>query len=208
MPATEIEVFADVACPFTHVGLRAFVARRSELGRDDVMLRVRAWPLEIVNGQPLDPSDVAEEIEALHEQVGSTLFAGFRQDTFPPTSLPAMALASAAYERDLMTGERVSLELRDLLFERGAAIADDDVLRHVAAEFEIEVAPAHHQRVLAEHASGVERGVVGSPHFFTAAGGFFCPALDVSRDVEGHLHVSPDSAGLERFLATCFGDAG
>ena len=30
-----IEVFADVLCPFTHVGLRRLVARRTELGRDD-----------------------------------------------------------------------------------------------------------------------------------------------------------------------------
>ena len=80
------------------------------------------------------------------------------------------------------------------------------VLRHVAAEFDIEVAPAHHQRVLDEHALGVARGVVGSPHFFTAAGGFFCPALDVSRDADGRLHIAADSAGYERFLATCFGD--
>jgi len=49
MPETVIEVFADVACPFTHVGLKSFVARRAGLGRDDVILRVRAWPLEIVN---------------------------------------------------------------------------------------------------------------------------------------------------------------
>ena len=30
---TVIEVFADVTCPFTHVGLRRFVERRGELGR-------------------------------------------------------------------------------------------------------------------------------------------------------------------------------
>ena len=50
-----LEVFADVCCPFTHVGLRRIVRRRAELGRDDVVLVVRAWPLELVNGVPLDP---------------------------------------------------------------------------------------------------------------------------------------------------------
>src|SRR6476661_6479775 len=109
MPETVIEVFADVACPFTHVGLKSFVARRAGLGRDDVILRVRAWPLEIVNGRPLDPGDVAEEIDALHDQVGSTLFTGFTQESFPATSLPALTLASAAYEHGPAIGERVSL---------------------------------------------------------------------------------------------------
>src|SRR5690242_3680214 len=118
MTAVVIEVYADVSCPFTHVGLKSFVARRADLGRDDVILRVRAWTLEIVNGQPLDPSDVAEEIRAIHDELSSTLFSGFSEHSFPATSLPALALASAAYERDLVTGERVSLELRDLLFER------------------------------------------------------------------------------------------
>ena len=206
MPGIVIEVFADVACPFTHVGLKSFVARRAELGRDDVTLRVRAWPLEIVNSQPLDPADIAEEIAALHEQVGSTLFTGFSRESFPATSLPALALASAAYERDVVTGERVSLELRDLLFEHGVPIAEPGVLQRVAAEHGIELGSADQQRVLDEYAQGMDRGVVGSPHFFTPAGGFFCPALDISRNPNGRLHIRPDTAGFERFLATCFGE--
>src|SRR6478735_6336015 len=40
-----IEVFADVRCPFAHVGLRRLVERRRALGRDDVRLVVRAWPM-------------------------------------------------------------------------------------------------------------------------------------------------------------------
>ena len=55
-----IEVFADVACPFTHIGLRRLVEQRAALGRDDVTLLVRAWPLELVNGKPLDPAFIYE----------------------------------------------------------------------------------------------------------------------------------------------------
>ncbi len=207
MPEIVIDVFADVACPFTHVGLKSFLARRAELGRADVILRVRAWPLEIVNGQPLDPSDVAEEIEALHHQIGSKLFAGFTQKSFPATSIPALTLASAAYEHGLMIGERVSLQLRDMLFEQGLPIADADVLRGVAAEHGIDVDLFDERPVLAEQAQGVRRGVIGSPHFFTPTGGFFCPALDVSRDASGHLLVRADSEDFDRFLVTCFGEA-
>ena len=53
-------------------------------------------------------------------------------------------------------------------------------------------------------ADGVALGVVGSPHFFTAAGGFFCPSLDVRRDAGGHLRVMADTAGFDRFVAACF----
>ena len=88
---TVVEVFADVACPFTHVGLRRFVERRAELGRGDVTLWVRAWPLEIVNSEPLDPHFIAEEIDDIREQVAPTLFAGFVEGSFPASSLPGLA---------------------------------------------------------------------------------------------------------------------
>jgi hypothetical protein len=37
-----LEVFADVWVPFTHVVLRRLVEQRARLGRDDVVVRVRA----------------------------------------------------------------------------------------------------------------------------------------------------------------------
>lgn len=112
-PTSVIEVFADVSCPFTHVGLRRLVNLRDELGRSDVHLRVRAWPLEVVNGHPLDPDFIAEEVEEIRDQVAADLFTGFTATAFPATTLPALALADAAYARDVQTGERVSLALRD-----------------------------------------------------------------------------------------------
>ena len=53
---TTIEVYADISCPFTHIGLRTILRRRNELGRDDVSVRVRSWPLEPVNGVPFSVS--------------------------------------------------------------------------------------------------------------------------------------------------------
>jgi predicted DsbA family dithiol-disulfide isomerase len=198
-----IEVFADVACPFTHAGLRRFVERRHALGRDDVALRVRAWPLEIVNGHPLDAQFIAEEIDDLRAQVAAELFTGFDETSFPATSLPALALAAAAYDQDIGTGERVSLALRDELFERGTDIADHDVLERLADAHGVPVDLADTRRVLEDHAEGVARGVIGSPHFFTPAGSFFCPALDVERDSRGHLRITADG-GFDEFMAICF----
>jgi len=44
----------------------------------------------------------------IRQQVAPDLFAGFAPAAFPATSLPALALAAAAYERDPATGEQVS----------------------------------------------------------------------------------------------------
>ena len=199
-----IEIFADVGCPFTHVGLRRFVDRRNELGRHDVTLRVRAWPLEIVNGKPLDPHFIAEEIDDIRDQVAPELFSGFAEGTFPASSLPALTLAAAAYDKDLETGERVSLALRDLLFEQGIDIADTQVLTRIASAQGVPVDLADTRRVLDDHAEGRSRGVIGSPHFFTPAGGFFCPSLDVRRDAGGNLRITADTAAFDQFMATCF----
>jgi len=200
---TVIEVFADVGCPFTHVGLRRFVEHRAAAGRDDVVLWVRAWPLEIVNGTALDAHFIAEEVDELRRQVAPSLFEGFTEAAFPATSLPPLALAHAAYGVGSEVGEAVSLELRDLLFERGVDIARPEVLAEVAARHGVEAGDADSAGVLADRAEGVDRGVIGSPHFFTPAGGFFCPALDVSRDEQGHLRILADPDGFERFIAGC-----
>ncbi len=205
--APEIEVFADVGCPFTHVGLRRFVERRdADPTLADVRLRVRSWPLEIVNGEPLDPQFIADEVDEIREQVAGDLCRSFDPDAFPATSMPAMALAAAGYRVDVATGEALSLELRDLLFEQGRDIADPAVLSEVAQRHgvEIDLDDPPVELVQADHAEGEERGVQGSPHFFTPAGAFFCPSLDISRDDSGHLRITADPVGFDQFLDSCF----
>ncbi len=104
-------------------------------------------------------------------------------------------------------GERVSLALRDLLFERGLNVADPAVLGRVAADHDLDADAIDDGRVLDEHADGVARGVIGSPHFFTPTGGFFCPALDVHREADGHLRITADPIGFARFIEVCFGES-
>ena len=200
-----IEVFADIGCPFTHVGLRRFVDRRAALGRHDVAMRVRSWPLEVVNGSPLDAHFIAEEVDDIRRQVAPTLFAGFDEAAFPATFLPALTLAAAAYDQSVTAGEDVSLAVRDLLFEQGVDVSDREVLDRLADEHHLEVDLGDPSQVLEDHREGIARGVVGSPHFFTPAGDFFCPALDVHRDDAGHLQLAPDTDGFDRFISSCFG---
>ena len=118
-----IEVYADIWCPFTHVGLRSVVRRRDQAGRDDVTLRVLSWPLELVNGKPLDPMMTASHVDDLRTQVAPDLFTGFDPKHFPRTTLPALAVAATAYRQGGRVGEAVSLALREALFEQGRDIS-------------------------------------------------------------------------------------
>ena len=199
-----LEVFADIGCPFAYVGLRRLVARREELGRADVQLRVHAWPLELVNGTPLAPAFIAEEVEVLRETVAPDLFLGFVESAFPATSLPAFDLVEAAYAVDLATGEAVSLAVRAALWEDGRDVADPAVLAEVAGAHGVTVdGAASRAGVLADWEQGKARGVRGSPEFFVGGEAYFCPVLDIRR-VDGELQVRVDETSMPEFLAACF----
>ena len=196
---TVIEVFADVRCPFTHVGLRRLLERRVARGAD-FALRVRAWPLELVNDAPLDVHLVDEEIRALQEQVAPDLFAGFSAATFAATSLPALALTAMAYDRDPATGEAVALALRWALFEEGRDIADPGMLGGIARTAGITWSAGDvAERVLDDWSDGASRGVVGSPHFFVGGADWFCPSLDISHDDRG-FRVTENEGALDSLV--------
>jgi predicted DsbA family dithiol-disulfide isomerase len=185
---TTVEVYADIWCPFTHVGLKRLVARREEIGVA-LDIRAKAWPLELVNGAPLGSDVVAEEIDELRAEVATGLFVHFDEDNFPDTTLPALALAEAAYEMDPTLGEAVSLAHRDALFEQGRDVSDPEVLAEIASAHGVPPAQDSHSEAVRElWEEGKTRGVIGSPHFFTPSGGFFCPALDIER-VDGRLRI-------------------
>ena len=199
-----IEVFADVVCPFTHVGLQRLVAHREQWRRDDVAIRVRAWPLELVNGEQVPQGLLIEEVAELRETVAPDLFAAFDPGLFPMTSLPALALAATAYRRDLQYGERVSLALREALFEEGRDLTDPTELMRIGRFSTLDDLRAGEADVQADYAEGRARGVVGSPHFFVDGEGYFCPTLAIER-VDGHLSIAFDAEGFDEFIGHCFG---
>ena len=195
-----IEVFADVVCPFTHLSLRRIVDQRAQLERADVVIRVRAWPLELVNGEPVSRELATEEVDELRAQVAPDLFTGFDPSTWPTTSMPAFAVVAGAYAIGEERGERLSLALRTELFERGRDISDGAELSRIAAD-EGTALPdlSDESAARRDWAEGKERGVLGSPHYFMGDDEYFCPAFDIER-VDGHLAINPDPAGFEAFL--------
>ena len=197
-----VEVFADIVCPFAYVGLTQLIERRHQLGRDDVRFRIRAWPLELVNGEPVDANLIGDEIEAIRPQVAPNLFAGFDPDRFPASTLPALALTACAYDIDDAIGEAVAMELRRLVFEHGRDVSDATVLAEVAQRNGVpnlgDLGVVQDEWIV-----GRARGVVGSPHFFVDGESVFCPVLDI-RHVDGALLVKIDKQAYETFVTRCF----
>lgn len=198
-----VDVFADVTCPFAHVGLRRFIVRREELGVSRPILRVRAWPLEFVNGAALEPSVVARHVDELREQVAPDLFRGFNPDVVPVSSMPMLELAAAAYELDDSAGERVSLLVRDALFEQGLDLTMPAVLAEIAANEGIIWAGDAGRIVRHDYEEGKRRGVRGSPEFYLDGRGWYCPSLQIER-IGSALRIEPDVETIQAFLAACF----
>ena len=196
-----IEVFADIVCPFTHVSLRRLVeARRAR--HACAAVRVRAWPLEWINGEPIDRTLAAREIEALQASVAPELFTAFDTAPLPLTSIPAFGLVAAAYLLDDRVGEAVSLAIRDALFERGLDVSDEDVLRGLGAEFGVEPLDrrAAESVTRVDRGRGAARGVQGSPHFFVGERGWFCPSLAIRHEHDRFdISLAPDS--MQEFYA-------
>ncbi|MBS1848578.1 MAG: DsbA family protein [Actinobacteria bacterium] len=199
-----VEIFADMLCPFAHVGIHRVLEARLDRGGSSPKLWIRAWPLETINDGPFDGDLLADEIAALRGGVAPELFAGFDPKTFPSTAMPAFALAAAGHRVGPAVGEAVSIELRNRLWEHGEDIADPGVLAEVADVHGIEVTDADRATVAADHAEGEARGVIGSPYFFANGEGFFCPTFNVSRDGSG-FHVTPDRERFATFVAAALG---
>ena len=202
-----VEVFADILCPFTHVGLHTLIDRRAERGLDEPHLRIRAWPLELINGKPLDPDHIDAEITALRGSGRPDLFKGFSVEAFPKTSMTAFALTAAADRTgDAVLSETVGMALRDAVFEHGLDIGRPEVVAAIAARFSLDPLDADttESAVRADWDEGRARGVIGSPHFFTGEASWFCPGLAISRDNVGNFVVAWKQ-GSETFVDSVFG---
>ncbi len=201
-----VDVFADVSCPFAHVGLRRWVERRTAVG-SQVGLHVMAWPLEMVNGHPLDGPHVAETVDRLRSRIAPDLFDGFDPRRFPVTTLPALRLTHSAYLVGIPVGEAIALELRDRLFERGEDISDPAVLASVADEHGVpaqpEPLPGEPDPVVEEWDLGRRRGVLGSPHYFAGDVNLFCPLLDITRAGD-EVVISESDQRFERLCEASF----
>lgn len=200
-----IEVFADIWCPFSHVGLRMIEEQRARAGRTDMVIWVRAWPLELVNGAPLDAATTRKHAEDLRDQVTPNLFQHLDMERFPSSTIGALALANRAYRTAPEVGERMSLALRNALFEEGLDISEYVVLEHLAHGLGVATPDdADRADVVADWHEGQRRGVLGSPHFFCGETNAFCPSLDIAKHPVDGVTIVFNATRLTDFLDRCF----
>jgi predicted DsbA family dithiol-disulfide isomerase len=200
-----IEVFADIWCPFTHVGLKIVAGQLRDRGRQDVMIRVRPWPLEWVNGRPMDPKATLDHVNELRDHVSTEFFVGFDASRFPHSTVPVLALVAHAYAAELKLGQALSFEVRDWLFERGLDVSEPDTLAAIARSFGLGTPdPDDYAIVVSEWKEGRRRDVAGSPHFFCAETSVFCPSLQISKNPQsGGRTIQTNLSRLQAFLDRC-----
>lgn len=204
-PSAIIEVFADVWCPFAHVGLRALNEHLVALGQGDARVWVRSWPLEWVNGRPMHPAAAVAHSVELREQVAPDLFEEFDGTSFPRSTIPVLAMVAKGYKVGFRVGKSLSMEVREVLFEQGRDVADPEILAHVARYFDLGLpGPDDYATVVQDWKEGIERGVRGSPHFFCAGQGMFCPFLDTTPGVAGEANrITRNYERLVTFVDDC-----
>ena len=170
-----------------------------QAGRTDVAIWVRAWPLELVNGAPLDAPVTLEHANELREQVAPNLFRHFDLSRFPGSTLDALSLANRAYQ-NRPRGRRASQlrAPRRPLRVRPGHFGPDPRSRLLARDLGV-VMPdeSDYAGVMADWHEGQRRGVLGSPHFFCGDDDVFCPSLDITKGsgqgrIDRQRRLAPD----------------
>jgi predicted DsbA family dithiol-disulfide isomerase len=182
--AVEVQLIADLACPWCHIGLARL--NRARAARPDLPVRVHWWPFMLNPHLPPDGMDRAAYVrlkfggEAAARQVYDRIREAGRQDgiefalermTRTPSTLAAHRVIMHAEEKG--RGEPLIAELFKALFERGEDIGQRDRLVEIAAAAGLdraEVAAFLDGRervgdVTAAHRRAEQLGVRGVPVF-------------------------------------------
>lgn len=175
-------MWADPGCPWATLALyRLHRARRDAGAEDRLVFDIRAFPLELLNGQPTPRLIVDAEIPVvggLEPDIGMSLWSG-RVDAYPVTTLLAFEAIMAAKEQGAGPADRLDLALRLALFRDSLCISLHHVICEVAGRVEGLDAAAledalrsgrHRPRVFTDKEEAESTGVQGSPHLFLPDG--------------------------------------
>lgn len=144
-----------------------------------VTFRVRPFPLELARGE-VAPRDILQQewwLAAIQEP--RAVFAPYRGDDWPTTTLPAFEAAWCAAQQGPVAAAEYDLRIRRAFFAEARNIGRPQVLFDLAREADLDLAQFRAQwengaaraAVLAEAALGRERyGVRGTPTLMLANG--------------------------------------
>lgn len=184
IPEKTVVVFADIGCPWAHAAVHRFYETRARLGLEEIVLDVRAFPLEVFNSRPTPKRTLDAEIPVaggLSPDAGWQLWA--RQPfEYAVTTLPAMESVYAAKVQSVRGAETLDRLLRKAFFGESRTIS----MRHVILDVARSVPELDLDRLAKDLDSGTFRrnlfddfelaktsAVKGSPHFFAPDGSDF-----------------------------------
>lgn len=129
----ELWSWGEYYCPWTYVATVRLQAVAPEY-RGRVRLRLRAFPLELIDGTSA-PRDILEQewwLAALQEPAAS--FAPYRSDDWPTTTLPAFEAAWCASQQGDDAFTEFDRRLRRAFFAESRNIGRRETMLEIAAE--------------------------------------------------------------------------
>lgn len=218
IPADRVVVFADIGCPWAHVAVHRLHETRARMGLDDrVTFDVRAFPLELFNGQPTPKKTLDAEIPvtgALEPGAGWQMWQRPEHE-YPVTMLPALEAVHAAKEQGLKLAEQLDRALRRAFFGASTNVSMRHEILDVAKTvpgLDVEALGRALDDGRARSAVAEDRTVAegdhvkGSPHVFLPGGeGVHNPGIEMhweGEHGEGFPVVDKDDPSIyERMLA-------
>lgn len=176
-----IVVFADIACPWSHVAVhRLHEARAAADLVGEVLFDMRAFPLELFNERPTPKRTLDAETPvagSLAPDAGWQMWAR-RDYEYPVTTLPALEAVQAAKEQGLRASEQLDRSLRRAFFGASKSISMRHVILEEAKACDAVDATAlrdaldagRARRRVLEQFQKADEAVKGSPHLFLPDG--------------------------------------
>lgn len=179
--AGTIAIYADIACPWSHVAIHRLHTTRARLGLErDVSFDLRPFPLEVFNKRATPKRTLDAEIPVaggLEPQAGWRLWDGPEYD-YPVSTLLALEAVQAAKSQGLDASAALDRALRGAFFARSRNIALRHVVLEVAEECaRVDAGALRHsldqgtsRSAVLRSVSAPDEGVRGSPHLFLSDG--------------------------------------
>ena len=172
-----IAIYADIACPWSHVAVHRLHETRARLGLEqEVYFDLRPFPLEVFNERATPKRTLDAEIPVaggVEPGAGWKMWDGPEYD-YPVSTLLPLEAVQAAKAQGLEPSAQLDRALRVAFFARCRNIALRHVVLEVAEGCKLVDAGALRENLdrgsarvsVLEEATAPERGVKGSPHLF------------------------------------------
>jgi predicted DsbA family dithiol-disulfide isomerase len=134
-PPGTIVIFSDIWCAFGHLAVYRLHDARQRLGlRNEVRFDHRAFPMELLNGNPGSRPGSDSEVPtvgACEPNAGWQLWQA-KDWLYPSSSLPALEAVQAAKQQSVEASEDLDLALRRAFWSESRCINNQRVILDVA----------------------------------------------------------------------------